>query len=297
MHGLIIFYPMNEKIGEDQDRSPNIEESEENYFYKNEIVFENEEDLSNNDKLKDIDQISINEKFEEKKNNSLNHPNKTPQKELPQNIERTENLETTTQLKTEITWSVEEKEILAKIKDLDDKRKKSSDKGAPKNNILKVIKNKCLENSQTILFIMFRKTDLYKKYKINFARIKVSSNQFESSFRELLLKGKTFKELLLENKENEEIIRIIMANIDDYPQFKKILNITIVKLFSFYSDECDPSYLEDEFFLQLNKSYKELIDKKVKEGKSDIYIQSFSYYASHIWYVYKDIKSKTEKAT
>lgn len=288
---------MNEEIGKDQDKSPNIEESEEDYFYKYENDFENEEDLINNDKLKDIEQISINEKLEEKKDNSLKHPNKTPQKELPQNIEGTENLETTTKFKTEITSSVEEKEIFAKIKDLDDKRKKASDKGSRKNQILNVIKNKCLYKSQLIFFIMFRKTELYKKYKIKFTEINRSSYQFENSFINLLLLGKTFKELLLENKENEEIIQIIMANIDDYPQFKKILNTTIVKLISFYSDECDPSDLEVEFFLELNKSYKELKVKMVEQGKSDIYIESFNYYARHIWYVYKSIKHKDKKAT
>ena len=79
-----------------------------------------------------------------------------------------------------------------------------------------------------------------------------------------------------------------MSN-SDYPSLIKFLNMTIEELITLFSDDCVSSELEEEYFLYLQKAYKKLKATIKKEGKSNVYIDSFTYFAAHIKEVYISI--------
>ena len=296
MHGIDVFYPMAEKIGENGTNDYNLKEKEGEIVYKNEDTFDNEEDSQDiNDKLDDINQISINERAEENEARCQNQPSETHQKEYIQNIERTEHYETTTKYKTEITLKEDEdeKEIFEMIKELNVKRAKTNDKGKKTNQITNRIKVNSLYDMEKTASKMIKKTEYYKCNKKNLARI--DKRPFEDSSKNLIFLAKTIKEVFSENKENEQIIKIITNN-NDYPPLIKFLNMTIENFITLYSDKCVSSDLEEEYFLDLKKSYKQLKKKLRDEGKSDVYIESFTYFAAHIKYVYISIYRNKKKA-
>ena len=291
MHGLDVFYPMAEKIGENGTNDYNLKEKEGEIVYKNEDTFDNEEDSQDiNDKLDDINQISINERAEENEARCQNQPSETHKKEYIQNIERTEHYETTTKYKTEITLKEDEdeKEIFEMIKELNVKRAKTNDKGKKTNQITNRIKVNSLYDMEKTASKMVKKTEYYKCYKKNLAKIDKSSYKFENSSKNLIFLAKTIKDVFSENKENEQIIQIIMNN-NDYPPLIKFLNMTIENFIILYSDKCFFSDLEEEYFLDLKRSYKQLKKKLRAEGKSDVYIESFTYFTAHIKNVYISI--------
>ena len=292
MDGYFVFYPMAVKIEENKDNDFNIKEKEVGILYKNETKYDYEEDFLSKDKLNDINQILINERAEENEARCQNHPNpnETHQKEYTQNIERTGHYETSTKYKTEITLKEDEneKEIYEMINELNEKRAKTNDKGKRTNHIANRIKINSLYDMQKTAFKMVKKTEYYKCYKKNLAKIDKSSYKFENSSKNLIFLAKTIKDVFSENKENEQIIQIIMNN-NDYPPLIKFLNMTIENFIILYSDKCVSSDLEKEYFLNLKKSYKKLKDKMRDEGKSDVYIESFTYFTAHIKNVYISI--------
>lgn len=175
-------------------------------------------------------------------------------------------------------------------------RSKTNDKGKRTNQITNRIKENSLYDSQIVVIKMIKKTEYYKYTKKNLTKIESSSYKFENSSKNLLFIQKTFKDFLSEKKENEQIIRIIM-NYSNYPSLIKFLNMTIENIISLYSDECNSSEHEgEEYFLKLQKSYKKLKDKLKQEGKSDIYIESFNYFAGHIKYVFNSINDHKIKS-
>ena len=135
---------------------------------------------------------------------------------------------------------------------------------------------------------MIKKTDFYKNKRKNITKINNSSYNFENSSKNLLFLRKQFKEVLSEKKENEEIIRIIMSN-SDYPALIKFLNMTMEKLITLFSDNCHSLELEEEYFLYMKESYMKLKASLKKEGKSNVYIEAFTYFTSHIKEVYTSI--------
>ena len=302
MNGYNAFYPMIQKIGEDQDNDYIIKDEDvDGLLYKNENDFDNEDEyLSEEDHSIEINQNLNNENAEENNEEIQNHPNEVHQKECVQNIVKTEHFETTTKFttlfKTKLTLSDEEIEIYAKINELNEKRSKTNDKGKRTNQITNRIKENSLYDSQIVVIKMIKKTEYYKYTKKNLNKIDSSSYKFENSSKNLLFIQKTFKDFLSEKKENEQIIRIIM-NYSNYPSLIKFLNMTIENIISLYSDECNSSEHEgEEYFLQLQKSYKKLKDKLKQEGKSDIYIESFNYFAGHIKYVFNSINDHKIKS-
>ena len=191
-----------------------------------------------------------------------------------------------------------EKEIYARIKKLKKLLAASKDIGNRINQVLNRIKSNILNILQKKAFEMFKKTEFYKNKKKNLVKIDNSSYKFENSSQNLLFLKKQFKELLSEKKENEQIIRIIMSN-SDYLPLITFLNMTIENLIVLCSDECNSSFLEEEYFLYLKDSYKKLKDKMRGEGKSNVYIESFTYFTAHIKKVYISInehrKNKCKK--
>jgi hypothetical protein len=289
MDGFCAFYPMVEKIGENQANDYKIKELKDEFFFENENNFDYEEDLQNsNDNLNDFNQSLINERAEEYKTRCQNQANEMHQKEYTRNIEKTAHYETSTKFKTELTVNEDEKEIYEKIKDLNQKRAKTNDKGKRINQILNRIKDKGLDDIHHIASEMIKKTEYYKYNKKILAKIDNSSYKFENSSANLLFLNKKIKEVLSEKKENEEIIWKIMSN-NDYPVFIKFLNMTIENFFSLYFDECDFSEQEKKHFSYLKDSYKKLIDKMRNEGKSKDYIDSFIYFTAHIKNAYISI--------
>ena len=292
MNGLIVFYPMAVKIGENRTNDYNIKEKEGEFVYKNEDSFDNEEDFLSKDKLNDINQISINERAEENEARCQNQPSETHQKEYIQNIERTAHYETTTKYKTELTLKEDEdedeKEIYEMINELNKKRAKTNDIGKRTNQITNRIKSNSLYDMQKIVFKMYKKTEYYKCHKKNLVKIDKNSYNSEDSSKNLIFLAKTIKDVLSENKENEQIIQIITNN-NDYPPLIKFLKMTIENFIILYSDKCFFSDLEEEYFLDLKRSYKQLKKKLRDEGKSDVYIESFTYFTAHIKNVYISI--------
>ena len=76
---------------------------------------------------------------------------------------------------------------------------------------------------------------------------------------------------------------------NDYPALIKFLNITIEELITLFSDDCHSSELEEVYFLHLKESYKKLKASIKKEGKSNVYIEAFTYFTAHIKEVYTSI--------
>lgn len=301
MEGYCAFYPMIQKIEKDEANYYSIKDSEDGLFYKNDNNFDNEDEcLSEEDHFIEINQDLNNENAKQNNEEIQNHPNEAHQKECVQNIEKTEHFEITTKcttkFKTKLILSDEKVEIYVKIIELNIKRLKTNDKGKRTNQITNRIKDNCLYAAQIIVIEMIKKTEYYKYTKRNLTKIDSSSYKFENSSKNLLFIQKTFKDVLSEKKENEQIIRIIM-NYSNYPSLFKFLNMTIENIISLYSDECDSSEHEgEEYFLNLQKSYKKLKDKLKKEGKSDIYIESFNYFAGHIKYVFNSINDHKIKS-
>ena len=288
MDGFCAFYPMVEKIGEDQASVNIIKEAKDGFLFENENNFDYEDDSPNSKDRNDYNQNLLNERIEENKARNQNQPNEIYQKESTQNIERTALYETSTKLKTELTMNEDEMEIYQTIKELNQKREKTSDKGKRINHILNRGKNFILDDMYQISFKMVRKTAYYKCNKKNLEKIDNSSYKFENSSINLAFLDKKIKEVLSEKKENEQIIRKII-DYNDYPHLIKFLNMTVENFISLYSDECDSSELEVEYISHMRKSYKKLKDKMRGEGKSDVYIDSFTYFIAHIRNVYISI--------
>jgi hypothetical protein len=279
-----------------------LADSKDNCLFKNNNNFEpnqkDEEDLLLHKEIfNEIDQNLNKKSFNEKSQNLTKENaeencskcqyflNETYRKVSTQYTEKTVHLERTKIFKTE---NKDEKKIDLNIKRLRKLLAQCKDKGYKVNQILNRIKNNILFIILTIVFEMFKKTDFYKIYKIILQKIDKSSYSFENSSKNLLFLQKQLKEVLSEKKENEQIIKIIMSN-NDYPPLINLLNMTIKELITLFSDEYASSKLEEEYFLYLKDSYKELKAKLKKEGKSDVYIESFNYFAGHIEYVYKSI--------
>ena len=248
-----------------------------------------EEDLlCNKEIFHDISQNFSKEKDEENKLKNQYSQNETNRKESTQWTEKSVHFENSYIFKTELIKSKYEKEIDAKIKFYKKQLAEIKDIGNRINQILNRIKANTLNFSQTIVFIMFQKTEFYKIKRKNLTKINNTSYNFEDSSKNLLFLRKQFKEVLSEKKENEEIIRIIMSN-SDYPALIKFLNITIEELITLFSDDCHSSDLEEEYFLYLKESYKKLKASIKKEGKSNVYIEAFTYFTAHIKEVYTSI--------
>ena len=258
-----------------------------------------EEDLlSNKEIFHDISQNFSKEKDEENKAKSQYNQNEINRKESTQWTEKTVLFESSNIFKIELIMDEGEKEIYARINKFKKLLAASKDVGNRINQVLNRIKSNILNILQKKAFEMFKKTEFYKNKKKNLVKIDNSSYKFENSSENLLLLKKQFKDLLSEKKENEQIIRIIMSN-NDYPPLIKLLNMTIENLITLCSDESDFSVHEEEFFLDLKDSYKNLKDKMRVEGKSDDYIKSFTYFTAHIKKVYISInehrKNKCKK--
>ena len=248
-----------------------------------------EEDLlCNKEIFHDISQNFSKEKDEENKLKNQYSQNETNRKESTQWTEKSVHFENSNIFKTELIKSKYEKEIDATIKYYKKQLAEIKDIGNRINQILNRIKANTLNFSQTIVFKMFQKTEFYKIKRKNLTKINNTSYNFEDSSKNLLFLRKQFKEVLSEKKENEEIIRIIMIN-NDYPALIKFLNITIEELITLFSDDCHSSELEEVYFLHLKLSYKKLKDSLKKEGKSNIYIEAFTYFTAHIKEVYTSI--------
>ena len=270
-----------------------VSKSKDNFHLENDNNYEqnqkDEEDLlSNKEIFHDISQNFSKEKDEENKAKSQYNQNETNRKESTQWTEKTLLFENSNIFKTELIKNEYEKEVYAKIQKLKKALAESKDIGNRINQILNRIKANSLNALQAILFEMFKKTDFYKNKRKNLAKINNSSYNFENSSKNLLFLKKQFKEVLSEKKENQEIIRIIMSN-SDYPALIKFLNMTIEELITLFSDECSSSELEEEYFLYLQKAYKKLKATIKKEGKSNVYIDSFTYFTAHIKEVYISI--------
>lgn len=258
-----------------------------------------EEDLLNSKEIfNDISQNLIKEKSEENKTKFQYNQNESPRKESTQWTEKTVLFESSNIFKIELIMDEGEKEIYARINKFKKLLAASKDIGNRINQVLNRIKSNILNILQKIAFEMFKKTEFYKIKKKNLVKIDNSSYKFENSSQNLLFLKKQFKELLSEKKENEKIIRIIMSN-SDYLPLITFLNMTIENLIALCSDECNSSFLEEEYFLYLKDSYKKLKDKMRGEGKSDVYIESFTYFTAHIKKVYISInehrKNKCKK--
>ena len=258
-----------------------------------------EEDLLYNKEIfNDISQNLIKEKAEENKTKFQYNQNESPRKESTQWTEKTVHFESSNIFKTELIMDEDEKEINEEIKHCKKLLAASKNIGNRINQVLNRIKSNVLNILQKKAFEMFKETEFYKIKKKNLVKIDNSSYKFENSSQNLLLLKKQFKELLSENKENEQIIKIIMSN-NDYPPLIQLLNMTIENLITLCSDESDFSVHEEEYFLDLKDSYKNLIDKMRVEGKSDDYIKPFTYFTAHIKNVYISInehrKNKCKK--
>ena len=258
-----------------------------------------EEDLLNSKEIfNDISQNLIKEKSEENKTKFQYNQNESPRKESTQWTEKTVLFESSNIFKIELIMDEGEKEIYARINKFKKLLAASKDVGNRINQVLNRIKSNILNILQKKAFEMFKKTEFYKNKKKNLVKIDNSSYKFENSSENLLLLKKQFKDLLSEKKENEQIIRIIMSN-SDYLPLITFLNMTIENLIVLCSDECNSSFLEEEYFLYLKDSYKKLKDKMRGEGKSDVYIESFTYFTAHIQKVYISInehrKNKCKK--
>ena len=241
-----------------------------------------EEDLlCNKEIFHDISQNFSKEKDEENKLKIQYIQNKINRKESTQWTEKSVHFENSNIFKTELIKSKYEKEIDATIKYYKKQLAEIKDIGNRINQILNRIKANTLNFSQTIVFKMFQKTEFYKVKRKNLTKINNTSYNFEDSSKNLLFLRKQFKEVLSEKKENEEIIRIIMIN-NDYPALIKFLNITIEELITLFSDDCHSSELEEVYFLHLKESYKKLKASIKKEGKSNVYIEAFTYFTAHI---------------
>ena len=248
-----------------------------------------EEDLlCNKEIFHDISQNFSKEKDEENKLKNHYSQNETNRKESTQWTEKSVHFENSNIFKTELIKSKYEKEIDATIKYYKKQLAEIKDIGNRINQILNRIKANTLNFSQTIVFKMFQKTEFYKIKRKNLTKINNTSYNFEDSSKNLLFLRKQFKEVLSEKKENEEIIRIIMIN-NDYPALIKFLNITIEELITLFSDDCHSSELEEVYFLHLKESYKKLKASIKKEGKSNVYIEAFTYFTAHIKEVYTSI--------
>ena len=248
-----------------------------------------EEDLlCNKEIFHDISQNFSKEKDEENKLKNQYSQNETNRKESTQWTEKSVHFENSNIFKTELIKSKYEKEIDATIKYYKKQLAEIKDIGNRINQILNRIKANTLNFSQTIVFKMFQKTEFYKIKRKNLTKINNTSYNFEDSSKNLLFLTKQFKEVLSEKKENEEIIRIIMIN-NDYPALIKFLNITIEELITLFSDDCHSSELEEVYFLHLKESYKKLKASIKKEGKSNVYIEAFTYFTAHIKEVYTSI--------
>ena len=116
MDGFCAFYPMVEKIGEDQANVNIIKEAKDGFLFENENNFDYEDDSPNSKDRNDYNQNLLNERIEENKARNQNQPNEIYQKESTQNIERTALYETSTKLKTELTMNEDEMEIYQTIK-------------------------------------------------------------------------------------------------------------------------------------------------------------------------------------
>ena len=270
-----------------------VSKSKDNFHLENDNNYEqnqkDEEDfLCNKEIFHDISQNFSKEKDEENKAKSQYNQNEINRKESTQWTEKTLHFENSNIFKTELIKNEYEKEVYAKIQKLKKALAESKDIGNRINQILNRIKANSLNALQAILFEMLKKTDFYKNKRKNFAKINNSSYNFENSSKNLLFLKKQFKEVLSEKKENQEIIRIIMSN-SDYPALIKFLNMTIEELITLFSDECSSSELEEEYFLYLQKAYKKLKATIKKEGKSNVYIDSFTYFTAHIKEVYISI--------
>ena len=248
-----------------------------------------EEDLlCNKEIFHDISQNFSKEKDEENKLKNQYGQNETNRKESTQWTEKSVHFENSNIFKNELIKSKYEKEIDATIKYYKKQLAEIKDIGNRINQILNRIKANTLNFSQTIVFKMFQKTEFYKIKRKNLTKINNTSYNFEDSSKNLLFLRKQFKEVLSEKKENEEIIRIIMIN-NDYPALIKFLNITIEELITLFSDDCHSSELEEVYFLHLKESYKKLKASIKKEGKSNVYIEAFTYFTAHIKEVYTSI--------
>ena len=286
MDGFCAFYPLVEKIGENQAIDNSTKETKDCFFFENENNFDYDDDsLNSKDNLNDYNQNLLNGRVEEKKARNPNQSNETHQKECTQILERTAHNETSTKFKTELTISEDEKEIYEKIKELNQKREKTNDKGKRINQILNRIKILILYDMQIIASKMVKKTEYYKCNKKNLSKIEKSSYKFENSSLNLIFLAKKIKEVLSEKKENEQIIRKIMEY-NDFPSLIKFLNMTIEDFISLYSDECNSSELGKSI---LKKSYEKVKEKMRREGKSDVYIESFTYFIAHIKNAYISI--------
>ena len=289
MDGFCAFYPMVEKIGENQAIDNITKGTKDCFFFENENNFDYDDDsLNSKDNLNDYNQNLLNGRVEEKKSRSPNQSNETHQKECIQILERTSHNETSTKFKTELTISEDEKEIYEKIKELNQKREKTNDKGKRINQILNRIKILSLYDLQIIAYKMVNKTEYYKCNKKNLIKIDNSSYKFENSSLNLIFLAKKIKEVLSEKKENEQIIRKIMEY-NNFPSLIKFLNMTIEDFISLYSDEYNSSELEKKYFSILKESYKKIKEKMRGEGKSDDYIDSFTYFIAHIKNAYISI--------
>ena len=260
------------------------------FHLENDNNYEKDEEelLFNKEIFNDINQNFNKEKAEEKKSKCQYNLNEAYLKESTQWTEKTVPCENSNIFKTELIMNEYEKKIYEKIQYYRKQLPSSNDVGNRINQILNRIKTKSLNILQNLAIEKFKKTDFYKIKRKNLTKINKSSYNFENSSKNLLFLKKKLKEVLSEKKENEEIIRVIMSN-SDYPALIKFLNMTIEKLIPLFSGECYSSELEEEYSLYLKDSYKNLIASIKKEGKSDVYIKSFTYFTTHIKNVYYSI--------
>ena len=173
------------------------------------------------------------------------------------------------------------KKELQKSELLNKKRNISNNKGIRKDNILNRIKSNFFIDIQKILSNLFEKTELYRTKYIIFNRLENFIYKEQKALKNLNLFNSKLKDVLSKDNRNKAIIdNIIEAQ--DYPLLIEFLNKTIRELIFFYSDNCKKTEVKEQYYLDIMKSYDNLIKKLEKEGKTEEYISKFRFYSSYI---------------
>ena len=170
---------------------------------------------------------------------------------------------------------------LQKTEMLNKKRNISNDKGKRKDNIFNRIKNNFFKEIQIIVSNLIKNNELYRTKNIILKKIKKDIYKEQKAIKNLYLLDSTLKDVLSMDEDNKVIIdNIIEAQ--DYPLLIEFLDKTIKELMYFYSDKCKKTEVREQCYLDIIKSYENIIKKLEDNGKPEEYISKYRYYSSNI---------------
>lgn len=179
------------------------------------------------------------------------------------------------------------------------RRNQSKDKGKVKNIMLNVYKSNFFREVQNIAILLITKTEYYKKTRKNLNKINNKIYIEQKGEKNLELINKRLKDILSDNdKNNKDIIDKILENDDnnnnkDIYSLKAFLNEYIKDLMFCFS--CNKiSDINFDYKLKLNNKYKDFIGK-LKNKKSEIYINRLESYIKNIKKTFEDMKDKGDQ--